>query len=351
MSKIPNHTIEILNSLSCEDVAEKLGMNVIKHKTLCFMHEDHHPSLYFSGKNKEWWRCFVCNKGGNAINLVMEYAGIGFVEACQWLGEQFNINLGIDRVINLEKKTINVKKRTFNNEIKPFSKAIAQWILDNSTLTESGRQFLYGQRKLSKDVIGRLNIVSLENSKTLMNGLCENFDINMLKDSGLVTVTNGKIYFRMFTPCLLFPYYDKDGTLTGLQSRYLGCNSDAPRFQFVSTQKVRVFNMPIINSMKYGDDLYISEGITDCLALLSSGKKAVAIPSATILPLEDLMNLSVFNLYMYPDQDDTGRKAYTALRRYFINHYALLKEKDLPVGVKDYSEYYIINHEKIKEKI
>lgn len=40
----------------------------------------------------------------------MEYAGIGFVEACQWLGEQFNINLGIDRVINLEKKTINVKK-------------------------------------------------------------------------------------------------------------------------------------------------------------------------------------------------------------------------------------------------
>lgn len=52
MSKIPNHTIEILNSLSCEDVAEKLGMNVIKHKTLCFMHEDHHPSLYFSGKIK-----------------------------------------------------------------------------------------------------------------------------------------------------------------------------------------------------------------------------------------------------------------------------------------------------------
>lgn len=53
---------------------------------------------------------------------------------------------------------------------------------------------------------------------------------------------------------------------------------------------------------------------------------------------------------MYPDQDDTGRKAYTALRRYFINHYTLLKEKDLPVGVKDYSEYYIINHEKLKKK-
>ncbi len=106
--------------------------------------------------------------------------------------------------------------------------------------------------------------------------------------------------------------------------------------------------MPIINSMKYGDDLYISEGITDCLGLLSSGKKAVAIPSATILPLEDLMNLSVFNLHKYPDQDDAGRKAYTTLKRYFINHYAILKEEQLPVGVKDYCEYYIINHGKNK---
>lgn len=239
MSKIPKHTIDILNSLSYEDVAEKLGMNVIRHRTLCFMHDDHHPSLYFSVRNKEWWWCFVCNKGRNAINLVMEYTGIGFVEACQWLGEQFNINMGIDRVVSLERKTVNRKKRIFNYEVKPFSRAIAQWILDNSTLAESGRQFLYGQRKLSPGIIDRLNIVSLEDSKTLVNGLCNTFNINRLRDSGLVTMTNDKIYFRTFTPCLLFPYYDKDGFLTGLQSRYLGHNMEVPRFQFVSTQKTR----------------------------------------------------------------------------------------------------------------
>lgn len=74
------------------------------------------------------------------------------------------------------------------------------------------------------------------------------------------------------------------GGLIGLQSRYLGENKEVPRFQFVSAQKTRLFNLPILGSMKDGEDLYISEGITDCLALLSSGKKAVAIPSATILP-------------------------------------------------------------------
>lgn len=57
---------------------------------------------------------------------------------------------------------------------------------------------------------------------------------------------------------------------------------EAPRFQFISSQKTRLFNLPVLNTMKFGEDLYISEGITDCLALLSAGKKAVAIPSATI---------------------------------------------------------------------
>lgn len=344
MDKIPDRVLESLNALSCENVAEKLGMDVISHRTLCFMHDDHHPSLHFWGRNREKWWCFVCNRGGTAINLVMEYAGFGFVEACQWLGTQFNINVGGTKVLDIKKKPIKRQKRNFSNKENPFSKNIAQWILDNCTLTESGARFLYEQRKLNPDVIRQLNIVSLEEASTLVSKLRNTFRLDELKESGLISETNGRMYFRMFTPCLLFPYYDKDGVLTGIQSRYLGNNKEAPRFQFVSAQKARVFNMPVINSMRLGDELYISEGITDCLALLSAGKKAVALPSATILPLYDLMELSRFELHMYPDQDNAGQKAYMALRRFFINHYAILKKEQLPNGVKDYSEYYVLNH-------
>ncbi|WP_213065500.1 toprim domain-containing protein, partial [Acinetobacter baumannii] len=68
----------------------------------------------------------------------------------------------------------------------------------------------------------------------------------------------------------------------------------------MSSQKTRLFNLPVLNTMSRGDRLYISEGITDCLALLSNGLKAVAIPSATILPLEDLVLLKGYDLHMYP---------------------------------------------------
>lgn len=346
MGKISNYTIDVLNTLSCENVAKKLGVEVIKHRALCFMHDDHHPSLYFFGKNREKWWCFVCNKGGKAINLVMEYANIGFLEACQWLGVQFNIDVGIEKKLIWKKEPINQKKNIFNDKENPFSRDIAQWILNNSGLTEKGCQFLFRERKLQPKVIEKLHIISIDDSRILVDRLSNAFTPETLESSGLITRTNKKMYFRMFTPCLLFPYYDKSEVLIGLQSRYLGNNKEAPRFQFVSSQKTRLFNLPIINTMKYYDDLYISEGITDCLALLSAGKKAVAIPSATILPIYDLMYLSKFKLHMYPDKDDAGKKAYNNLRRYFINHYAVLKEERLPDGFKDYSEYYLMNHGK-----
>ena len=344
MQKIPQYIIDTLNNLSCEQVAEKLGIKVQKHKALCFMHDDHHPSLAFYGKNREFWICYACNKGGSAITLVMEYTNLGFVEACQLLGELFNIHVESSSSVSWKGKTFIRKKRLLTDDAKPFLKDVAQWILDNNDLTEKGMQFLFCKRKLCPEVIEKLHIVSVEDSQRLVDNLRKAFDLCTLKESGLIAISNNKMYFRMFTPCLLFPYFDRNDELVGLQSRYLGGNKEAPRFQFVSAQKTRIYNLPILNSMKYGDDLYISEGITDCLALLSSGKKAVSIPSATILPKNDLIDLSIYKLHMYPDQDDAGRRAFMNLRRYFINHYTILKEERLPEGVKDYSEYYIVNN-------
>lgn len=345
MARISQKTISLLCEISCESVAERLGIEVQRHKSLCFMHEDHHPSLSFFGKNRERWNCFVCNKGGSAIDLVTEYSELNFVEACQWLCQTFGIPIENYYPIKSNIKVIRTKKRVkFEETEKLFSKDVAQWILDNNPLTEKGEEFLFGKRFLNTEVIKQLKIISIDDSKLLVEKMAKAFDSKTLQNSGFITVTNGKLYFRFFTPCLIFPYYDKIGNLVGIQSRYLGINEDAPRFQFISAQKTRLFNLPILISMKFGEDLYISEGITDCLALLSTGKKAVAIPSATILPQFDLIKLKTYKLHMYPDQDNAGRQAYVNLRRFFINHYAILKAEQLPEGVKDYSEYYITTH-------
>lgn len=93
-------------------------------------------------------RCFVCNKGGGAISLVMESSGCGFVEACQWLGEQFNITIEGTKGIKLPSKNVRIRYPIISEPVKPFCKEVAQWILDNYTLTESGQHFLFEERKL-----------------------------------------------------------------------------------------------------------------------------------------------------------------------------------------------------------
>lgn len=341
---IPEDIVLRLSQLSCEEVADKLNINVQQHKALCFMHDDHHPSLSFLGNSRTSWFCFVCNKGGNAIKLVREYTGCSFVEACSWLCDKFGISVD-SSVPKAKKLKAQTRERIiFRSEAKPFAQDVAQFLINSYGLTNKAETFLFKERHLSSQVISDLNICSIDDGFDAIQKLKGRFDEQTLVNSGFVTLFNDKLYFRLFTPCLLFPYYNKKQDLVGLQSRYLGDNPDAPRFQFISSQKTRLYNIPILNSLKNNEELYISEGITDCLALLSSGKKAVAIPSATIFPEYDLNTLSKFKLFMVPDGDEAGHRAFNKLQRFFIDRFCSLKEVRLPEGIKDFSEYYRIHY-------
>ncbi len=336
---ISKDIIDRLDNLSCEEVAEKLGISVQRHKALCFMHDDHNPSLSFYGKGRNRWKCFVCDKGGNAISLVQTYNSYTFTEACTWLMQHF---YGWTGELNLRDGRIRPKKIITHKETEKtsFSSDIAQSIIKYSCLTQSGKHFLITDRKYAPEVISKLSIVSIERGDELTDKMQNEFDDNALINSGFFTKTNGKMYLKLFTPCLIFPYYDEKMSIIGIQSRYIGTSQNVPRFQFISGQKTRVFNLPIIKELKYGEDLYISEGITDCIALLSVNKKAVAIPSATILPFDDLYKLRYYKLHMYPDSDDAGYYAFAKLKKFYINHFTTITRETLPEGVKDYSDYY-----------
>ena len=342
---IPHDIVDKLNELSILSVASRLDISVKRKQALCFMHNDSHPSLHFNTE-KNVWKCFVCNKGGGPISLVMEKLNVDFQEACKWLADQFNIIIPDDtgyrkHVKKTVKKVYLPKSDGAANE---FDEDLCGWLIENAKLSETAKRFLFEERKLKQEVIQSLKIDSVTYPKRLMEALIRQFGEERCLKSGLVRKGEYGRYFYFYTPCLLFPYYEQDGRLVGIQSRYLGARENAPRFQFMSAQKTRLFNMPILNEMKRGEKLYISEGITDCLALLSAGRKAVAIPSATILPQEDLLRLKNYDLHMYPDQDEAGQNAFRELRRFFVNQYSTVKAETLPEGIKDYCEYYIVNN-------
>ena len=87
------YELEKLRDLPIEAVAERLGLHVVRHKSLCPFHEDSHPSLSYR-VSKNTCRCFVCmTQSIGPIDLVMRHLNLDFKAACRWLADEHNIIL------------------------------------------------------------------------------------------------------------------------------------------------------------------------------------------------------------------------------------------------------------------
>ena len=99
----------------------------------------------------------------------------------------------------------------------------------------------------------------------------------------------------------------------------------------------------MLNLLRPGEPLYIAEGCSDCWSLLSAGHKAIAIPSATLLSRKDIDVLQTLyaeratEFHMFPDNDTPGERLFLQLQEVLPS----LVRHQLPMGCKDYSEYYV----------
>lgn len=323
-------------------VARALGIQITNRRTaLCFMHDDHRPSLGFKISNNTW-KCFVCNKGGNQITLVMEKLSLSYVDACKWLADNFGIHIPNDN--GFRRRIIKPIRHVTQKEEKKscrIDKEVVSWIIGHAGLSKLAEEFLFLQRRYSENVVKSLRIGSISDSTRLINNLVDVFGKERMLASSIVRQNSKGLYLFFYTPCLIFPYTDIDGNVINMQTRYLGTNANAPRFQFLPDSAIGIFNMPILRCTSRTERLYVTEGVTDCIAHLSSGHKAVAIPSATSLKKEDVKVLSSKNLFMYPDADEPGENLFNQLHKLLHDNYSTISRLQLPEGFKDYSDYYI----------
>ena len=357
---IPEEIVERLNALPIEEVARRLGMEVGRHRALCFMHDDHHPSLSFNVR-KNIYYCFVCQKGGGPIRLVQDREGWSFQEACVWLGAEFGIwwpEEGVETKKPQQWSRPAVISHPKQEEPEMVLDCeIGERLMEYATLSRAARGFLFEERRYSPKVVADLNIGSLVDAQHMAEKLIKIFGEERCEHSGFFYQWGGRLRLCYKAPCLLFPYYDIEGHLFSIQSRYLDSSSkiqdsgdvehetcnlkpSATRFVFPRGVRQRLFNMPVLRYLHPDEPLYISEGVTDCLALLSDGKKSVAFPSSSICHPEDVRLLARKFLFMYPDRDAAGERFYTRLDGALESYNTMLHKMELPEGCKDYSEYY-----------
>ena len=293
--------LQRLRDLPIEGVAERLGLQVRMHKCLCPFHDDHHASLSFK-VSKNTFRCFVCGASGGTIDLVMKHLDKDFREACRWLADEHNVILTSECAMS--------QNACSKCEEKPFDASRYERFFEHPWLNGAARKFLFEERRLDERVVRWCRLTSWTD--------------------------------RQGTPWLQTPYYDREGKLVGIQNRNLRKGA-SPRFRFPAGSACGIYNLPVLSLLRPGEALYITEGCSDCWAMLSAGHKANAIPSATLLGQKDVellqalaSSLSV-TFHMYPDRDTPGERLFLQLQQVLPR----LEHHQLPLGCKDFSEYYL----------
>lgn len=370
------YEIEKLRDLPIEEVASQLGLQVARHKCLCPFHSDHHASLSFNTR-KNLCRCFVCmDESLDSIGLVMKSLHVDFPKACFWLAERNGILLekawgrygwrrnccssaspvaaSTARDASSVASASNASSASAASSAAspaPHSFDAARYarFFEHPWLNEAACRFLFDERKIDGRVARWCRLSSWTDRK----------GVNWLQ----------------------IPYFDREGHLVGIQNRNLdfhrksrptdsmdsektgksSCPTDftdgtdskgsedgtdseeAPRFRFPYGSQCGIYNLQVLNLLTPGERLFITEGCSDCWAMLSAGHKAIAIPSATLLKPEDRDVLAYISetfgveWHMFPDRDAPGERLFLQLKEILPS----LIHHQLPLGCKDFGEAYL----------
>lgn len=367
----------MLRNLPIEEVAGQLGLQVARHKSLCPFHSDHHASLSFNTR-KNLCRCFVCmDESLDCIGLVMKSLHVDFPKACFWLAERNGILLEKGRGRNGWRRdcssspaasavspassaasaassaasalsAASAAPRSFD---APHSFDAARYarFFEHPWLNEAACRFLFDERKIDGRVARWCRLSSWTDRKGVNWLQIPYFD----REGRLVGIQNRNLDFHRKSrptdsmdsektgkssyPTDFTDDTDSEGSEDGTDSE------DAPRFRFPYGSQCGIYNLQVLNLLTPGERLFITEGCSDCWAMLSAGHKAIAIPSATLLKPEDRDVLAYISetfgveWHMFPDRDAPGERLFLQLKEILPS----LIHHQLPLGCKDFGEAYL----------
>ena len=383
------YEIEKLRDLPIEEVASQLGLQVARHKSLCPFHSDHHASLSFNTR-KNLCRCFVCmDESLDSIGLVMKSLHVDFPKACFWLAERNGILLEKGRGRNGWRRDSSSSPAA--SAVSPASSAASTVSAASSAASALSAASAAPRSPAAPHSFDAARYARFFEHPWLNEAACR-FLFDERKIDGRVArwCRLSSWTDRKGVNWLQIPYFDKEGRLVGIQNRNLdfhrksrptdsmdsektgksSCPTDftddtdskdsedtkvsigskadtdfeeAPRFRFPYGSQCGIYNLQVLNLLTPGERLFITEGCSDCWAMLSAGHKAIAIPSATLLKPEDRDVLAYISetfgveWHMFPDRDAPGERLFLQLKEILPS----LIHHQLPLGCKDFGEAYL----------
>ena len=313
---------------------------------LCPFHDDKNPSFHVY-PDRQTYRCWVCDQGGDCFRWVMEMEKLPFPEAMESLARRARLE-------------VPKKKRddaTSDNQLKKTdSLAVVEWAVNlmHSTLrtsakAENAREYVK-KRKLSEDTVRNFRLgYHPEDWNWFLDQARARFTPAQLVAAGLIQErNNGPGYFDNLVGRLVFPIIDERGRPVAFGGRVLpggNIESDAKYWNslestiFHKRRTLYAFDRAR-ETIRRSKTAIIVEGYMDCIACHQAGVTNAVATLGTAMTEDHVRFLRRFaeKVVLVYDSDKAGQDAAERSISRFLADDLDLRILSVPSG-KDPADY------------
>ncbi|MBM7560697.1 DNA primase [Fusibacter tunisiensis] len=340
--------VNIVDLISNYIQVERAGKN---YKALCPFHNEKTASFIVS-EEKQLYHCFGCGAAGNAINFVMSYENLDYIDAVEFLADKYNLDISGFSGKNDRNNTGQLTK------YYDILKDAAIYYYKNLRQNESALNYL-NRRGISYETIKKFGLgFSNDAWRNLLDKLKNKYSISELEAVGLCLPNkDGTSHYDRFRNRIMFPIINPKGKIVGFGGRVM--DDSLPKY--LNSPETDVFNKSrtlyglnlaknVLNQKK---QLIIAEGYMDVITLHTNGFENAVATLGTALTSDHarLMKRYADEVVLCYDSDFAGQKA--ALRSLDILHGIIEKVKVVVLGENldpdDFLKKY--GSEAFKEKV
>ncbi|MCH5049353.1 DNA primase [Pectobacterium aquaticum] len=299
---------DIVDLIDARVKLKKQGKN---YHACCPFHHEKTPSFTVNG-DKQFYHCFGCGAHGSAIDFLMNYDRLEFVETIEELATMHGLEVPYETGTGPTKQEIHQRHNQY--ELMGHISSFYQQALQHSVGVPA-LQYLQ-QRGLSAEVISHFAIGFAPSGwDNVLKRFGEGSDRNVLNDAGmLVTNDQGRTYDR-FRERVMFPIRDKRGRVIAFGGRVLG--NDTPKY--LNSPETGIFHKgrqlyglyEAQQSHKDLKRLLVVEGYMDVVALAQFGIDYAVASLGTSTTAEHIQLLfrATDQVVCCYDGDRAGREA------------------------------------------
>ena len=298
------HRVDIVDVVDRHVRLKRAGANYV---ACCPFHSEKTPSFTVSHA-KQFYHCFGCGAHGTAIGFVMEYSGIGFVDAVKELAQSIGVPVPEERSEHSQRRA--EESQDLHAILLAAARYYRACLRDSAVAIE----YLKG-RGLSGDIAKRFGIGYAPGGWQNLAAAFPDYAAKALTAAGLVKQGDEGRRYDLFRNRIMFPIVDPRGNVIGFGGRVL----DGGEPKYLNSPETPVFEKgrelyglyQARRAIRDAGRVLVVEGYMDVVALAQHGiGYAVAtLGTATSgLHVHKLLRQSDEVVFCF-DGDAAGRRA------------------------------------------